>query len=110
MWSTAIWRRFILPERGLCFRRDFSSTVYVSRLSYYTSDEDFENMFSRFGRVEEARLIRDARTNRPKGFGFVTYASDAEAEKAIKSMDGRIYGGRLIFVEYAKSGSQEDKT
>lgn len=37
-----------------------------------------------------ARLIRDARTNRPKGFGFVTYASDAEAEKAIKSMDGRV--------------------
>lgn len=35
MWSTAIWRRFILPERGLCFRRDFSSTIYVSSMSSF---------------------------------------------------------------------------
>ncbi|KAJ8484804.1 hypothetical protein OPV22_017289 [Ensete ventricosum] len=33
MWRSAIWRRFILPERGLCFRRDFSSTIFVSNPS-----------------------------------------------------------------------------
>lgn len=37
-----------------------------------------------------ARLIKDPRTDRPKGYGFVEYSSDAEAEKAIKSMDGRV--------------------
>jgi len=37
-----------------------------------------------------------------KGFGFVKYSSQAEAEKAVKAMDGRILRGRLIFVEMAK--------
>lgn len=37
-----------------------------------------------------ARLVKDPRTNRPKGYGFVEYSSDAEAEKAIKSMDGKV--------------------
>lgn len=31
----------------------------LSGLSYYTSDEDFENMFSRFGRVEEGIFVGD---------------------------------------------------
>ncbi|WOL14859.1 eukaryotic translation initiation factor 3 subunit G-like isoform X2 [Canna indica] len=111
MWSSSrIWRRAIRPQGGFCFHREFSVEIFVSRLSYYTTDEEFEKNFSRFGNVKEARLIKDPRTNRPKGFGFVTYESEAEAEKAIKLMDGRIYGGRLIFVEYAKSRSEEGKS
>ncbi|KAG1371664.1 putative Histone H2B.6 [Cocos nucifera] len=58
-------------------------------LSYYTTDEEFREAFLSFGNVKEARLIRDARTKRPKGYGFVTYESEADARKAIKAMDGR---------------------
>jgi cold-inducible RNA-binding protein len=46
--------------------------------------------------------VRDNQTGRPKGFGFVKYSSQADAEKAVKAMDGRIIRGRLIFVEIAK--------
>jgi len=46
--------------------------------------------------------MRDRQTGRMKGFGFVKYSSQAEAEKAVKAMDGRILRGRLIFVEMAK--------
>ena len=38
-----------------------------------------------------ARLMRDRQTGRMKGFGFVKYSSQEEAEKAIKAMDGRVY-------------------
>ena len=37
-----------------------------------------------------ARLMRDRQTGRMKGFGFVKYSSQAEAEKAVKAMDGRV--------------------
>jgi len=74
----------------------------VSRLSFYTTEEELNNVFSTFGNVKEARLMRDRQTGRMKGFGFVKYSSQAEAEKAVKAMDGRILRGRLIFVEMAK--------
>lgn len=37
-----------------------------------------------------ARLVIDRETHRPKGFGFVTYKSEVEAQKALKVMDGRV--------------------
>ncbi|XP_006649858.1 glycine-rich RNA-binding protein 4, mitochondrial-like [Oryza brachyantha] len=82
--------------------KSFSTEIFVSRLSFYTTEEELKNIFTPFGAVEEARLVRDNQTGRPKGFGFVKYSSQAEAEKAVKAMDGRILRGRLIFVEIAK--------
>ncbi|XP_008807741.1 glycine-rich RNA-binding protein 4, mitochondrial-like [Phoenix dactylifera] len=110
MWISLLARRtaYASPLRWMLLGREFSSEIFVSRLSYYTTDEEFREAFLPFGSVKEARLIRDARTKRTKGYGFVTYESEAEAQKAIKAMDGRIFGGRLIFVETAKSRSKED--
>ncbi|XP_042459864.1 organelle RRM domain-containing protein 6, chloroplastic-like isoform X1 [Zingiber officinale] len=109
MWSNTILRRVIHPGRAFFSHREYSSKIFISRLSFYTTDDELRNTFSQFGQIKEdimaARLIKDPRTNRPKGYGFVEYSTDAEAEKAIKSMDGKIYGGRLIFVEHAKSES-----
>ncbi|KAL5217798.1 hypothetical protein ABZP36_018482 [Zizania latifolia] len=70
--------------------KSFSTEIFVSRLSFYTTDEELQNIFSPFGAIEQARLVRDNQTGRPKGFGFVRYSSEAEAEKAIKAIDGRI--------------------
>ncbi|CAM0949668.1 unnamed protein product [Alopecurus aequalis] len=82
--------------------KGFSTKIFVSKLSFYTTVEELKNIFSPFGDVEEARLVRDNQTGRPKGFGFVKYSSQAAAEKAVRAMDGRIIRGRLIFVETAK--------
>uniref|UniRef100_A0ACD5WX64 Uncharacterized protein n=1 Tax=Avena sativa TaxID=4498 RepID=A0ACD5WX64_AVESA len=83
----------------------FSTEIFVSRLSFYTTEEELKNIFSPFGAIKEARLVRDNQTGRPKGFGFVKYSSEAEAQKAVKAMDGRIIRGRLIFAEIAKEHS-----
>ncbi|KAF2938616.1 hypothetical protein DAI22_03g130966 [Oryza sativa Japonica Group] len=77
--------------------KPFSTEIFVSRLSFYTTEEELKNVFSPFGAVEE-----ENQTGRPKGFGFVKYSSQADGEKAVKEMDGRIIRGRLIFVEIAK--------
>lgn len=37
-----------------------------------------------------ANLVLDSRTQRPKGFGFVSYESESQAEKAMKAMNGRV--------------------
>ncbi|KAI4323578.1 hypothetical protein L6164_023174 [Bauhinia variegata] len=77
--------------------------LFISRLSFYTTKDYLRNLFSPFGDVTEARLVIDQKTQRPKGFGYVSYKTEIEAEKAMKAMNGRIIDGRLIFVEPAKT-------
>ncbi|KAL6979227.1 hypothetical protein U1Q18_020893 [Sarracenia purpurea var. burkii] len=86
--------------------RRLPTQLFVSRLSFYTTEEELKRLFSPFGLVTEARLAMNPKTQRPKGFGFVTYESEVEAHSALKAMNGRIVNGRLIFVEVAKSERQ----
>lgn len=85
------------------------SQLFVSRLSFYTTDEELKRLFSPYGVVTGARLVKDPRTERPKGFGFVTYESETEAQTALKAMNGRVVRGRLIFVEIAKTCNDLDR-
>jgi len=48
-------------------------------------------------------VIRDRETQRSRGFGFVEFASDAEAAKAVDDLDGTEMEGRQITVSIAKS-------
>ncbi|KAJ8770973.1 hypothetical protein K2173_022874 [Erythroxylum novogranatense] len=74
-------------------------TLFVSRLSSYSTDQSLKKLFSPFGAVKEARLIRDSVTKKPKGFGFVTFESEIEAQQAVKGMNCRIVDGRLILLK-----------
>ncbi|XP_010535542.1 PREDICTED: cold-inducible RNA-binding protein B [Tarenaya hassleriana] len=81
-----------------------ATELFVSRLSFYTTERSLKQLFSRFGAVKDARLVRDPQTGRPKGFGFVAFESENDAQKALKALNGSIVDSRLIFVEAAKSG------
>ncbi|OVA03530.1 RNA recognition motif domain [Macleaya cordata] len=87
--GTSRMKSLLTLNRFLLGRRRFSTQLFVSRLSSYTTDEELKALFSPFGEVTKARLIKDGRTQRPKGFGFVTYESDLDAQTALKAMDGR---------------------
>ncbi|PIN22350.1 hypothetical protein CDL12_04950 [Handroanthus impetiginosus] len=80
-----------------------ASELFVSRLSFYITTGELEKLFAPFGLIEEVRLIKDPRTQRPKGFGFVKFAAEEHAQNALKAMNGRIVDGRLIFVEFAET-------
>ncbi|GKV05383.1 hypothetical protein SLEP1_g17402 [Rubroshorea leprosula] len=83
------------------------SELFISKLSFYNSENELKRLFSPFGVVKQARLIRDPKTQRPKGFGFVKFEKAAEAQKALKAMNGRIVQGRMIFVEFAQGSTDE---
>jgi RNA recognition motif-containing protein len=76
--------------------------IYVSNLSPFVVKEDLSNHFSKYGTVTSANIIIDKFTNRSKGFGFVTMPDDAEAEKAIKEMNGSLIDGKTITANQAK--------
>ncbi|KAK9049770.1 hypothetical protein SSX86_019974 [Deinandra increscens subsp. villosa] len=83
-----------------------STKLYVSGLSFRTSEESLRNAFQSFGQLIEVNLVMDKIANRPRGFAFLRYPTKEESEKAIEGMHGKFLDGRVIFVEYAKPRSQ----
>ncbi|MEK6896984.1 MAG: RNA-binding protein [Nanoarchaeota archaeon] len=76
--------------------------VYVGNLSFNIDDEKLREIFSKFGDVEEATIIKDKYSGRSKGFGFVTFSDDAAANKAIKEMNDKEVDGRQLKVNEAR--------
>lgn len=76
--------------------------LYVGGLSFDTSDNTLENLFSQVGPVDSARVIFDRDSGRSKGFGFVEMSNDSDAENAISQLNGTSFEGRNITVNEAR--------
>jgi cold-inducible RNA-binding protein len=76
--------------------------LYVGNLPYSFRDDDMQQAFSQFGQVTSARVMMERDTGRSKGFGFVEMATEAEAQAAIRGMNGQQQGGRALVVNEAR--------
>ena len=79
-----------------------ATKIFVGKLSFNTTDDSLQALFSQYGNVTSATIIIDRDSNRSKGFGFVEMADQAEAEKAIKALDGSVFEDRNIVVNVAR--------
>jgi RNA recognition motif-containing protein len=76
--------------------------MYVSNLSFHTTDESLKNLFSPFGNVTSAKVIMDRESGQSRGFGFVEMDVVAEAQTAMKSLNNKEIEGRAMSVSVAK--------
>ena len=76
--------------------------LYVGGLPYSTTQDELQNAFAQAGAVSSATIIMDKMTGRSKGFGFVEFASDEEADKAIEMWNGKDFEGRKLTVNEAR--------
>ena len=79
--------------------------LFVGNLSFNTTSEDLEALFSKVGTCESASVVTDRATGRSRGFGFVEMASAGEAEKAIAELNGKDLQGRTLNVSEARERS-----
>lgn len=79
-----------------------SMKLYVGNLSFETSNEDLQQLFSQAGTVESANVIEDRETGRSRGFAFVEMSSKEEGSAAIQQFNGHEVGGRALNVNEAK--------
>ncbi|KAH8862113.1 putative splicing factor, arginine/serine-rich 4 [Schistosoma japonicum] len=85
-------------------RIDGMVSLKVDNLAYRTTIDDLRRVFSRFGEVGDIYIPRDPYTFESRGFAFVRYCTDREADCAIRGMDGHKVDGREVRVQRAKYG------
>lgn len=76
--------------------------LYVGNLSYSVTDQSLEQLFSQYGEVRSAQVVKDRDTGRSKGFGFVEMGSQQEAAEAINNLHDQPFEGRPLTVNEAR--------
>lgn len=82
--------------------------LYVGNLSFNTSEQQLEALFSSIGPVASVHLVRDRATGQARGFGFVEMTNTTDGEAACSSLDQREFEGRRLTVNEARP--QERRT
>ena len=77
--------------------------MYVGNLSFQTTKQDIQDLFSQQGQVTDVHLPVDRESGQPRGFAFVTMGSSAEMNNAIKAFNGYELGGRSLKVNEAQA-------
>jgi len=76
--------------------------LYVGNLPYSATEDQLTDLFSRAGKVDSVRVMRDVATGRARGFAFVEMGSDEEAQKAITEFHEHQMEGRALVVNEAR--------
>lgn len=82
--------------------RSMSKKLFVGSLEWGVTSEDLQQAFGQYGAVEDAVVIKDKFSGRSKGFGFVTFTNDEDANKAVAELNGTDIKGRKIMVSEAR--------
>jgi cold-inducible RNA-binding protein len=79
-----------------------ATKLYVGNLSYDATDQSLTSLFSQVGTVTSAQIITDRYTGQSRGFGFVEMSTDAEAQSAIATLNGKQQDGRALTVNESR--------
>jgi RNA recognition motif-containing protein len=78
------------------------TNVFVGNLSFQTTQDDLNSIFSQYGAVERVNVVTDRTTGQPRGFAFVEMSTRSEAETAISALNGTDLHGRTLNVNEAR--------
>jgi len=87
-----------------------ASKLYVGNLPFNTTDSDLEEAFGVHGAIASANVITDRETGRSRGFGFVEFENESDAQSAQAALDGQDFEGRTLRVNEAQERQQRPQT
>lgn len=93
-------RRFPGNQEEYEYALQTSTTVYIGNMSFYTTEEQVYELFSRAGEIKKIIMGLDKNTKTPCGFCFVLYYSREDTEDAVKYISGTILDDRPIRVDF----------
>ena len=86
------------------------SKLYVGNLSFDMTDQELEQSFSEHGEIVSAIVVKDRDTDRSRGFGFVEFSQEADAQKAKEAMNGKEFNGRALKVDEARAPKERSRS
>ncbi|TVU28352.1 hypothetical protein EJB05_19868 [Eragrostis curvula] len=84
--------------------------LFVTGLSFYTSEKTLRAAFEPFGELVEVKIIMDKISKRSKGYAFIEYTTEEAGGAALKAMNGQIINGWMIVVDVAKTRSRDSQS
>lgn len=78
-----------------------NSNLYVGNLPFSATEENVTTLFSKYGKIKNVNIIKDMDTGQTKGFCFIEFDNQADAQKALELND-KIFNGRTLKVSMAK--------
>ena len=76
--------------------------LYVGNLEHTVTEEELRTLFSEHGEILSLTIVKDRYSGTPRGFGFVEFANDEDAQKAKQALNEQDLKGRALRVEDAR--------
>lgn len=81
---------------------EVSRKIYIGNLEYSTTESELADLFRSYGTIESVNIPINRYNGKARGFGFITFASEQEAEHAAVEMNGQEFKSRQLQVNFAK--------
>ena len=101
---------YVITTKSKCLteKEKKDETLYVGNLPYRANENDVKTLFEQFGEVKSVRLMKDKKTGKRRGFGFVVMDSKEGLEKAISELNNAEFGQRTLKVREANEPKNYD--
>jgi RNA recognition motif-containing protein len=76
--------------------------IYIGNIAYNATEEDINELFSKYGEIKSLKIIKDSITGRSRGFGFIEMANENDAKDAISALNGKTFMEKTLNVAEAR--------
>lgn len=86
------------PEPDTASKIESTGRLFIRNIHYSSTEEEFHELFSTYGPLQEVHIAIDTRTGKSKGFVYIQFVKSADAVRAYEALDKQIFQGRLLHI------------
>ena len=87
---------------------EMETKLYVGNLSRSTVQNELNTLFAQAGTVLSAKVVKEQKSGKSMGFGFVTMSTQFEADKAVSMFNLYLLSGHTLNVSLVKTSENRD--
>ncbi|EKG13336.1 hypothetical protein MPH_09618 [Macrophomina phaseolina MS6] len=85
------------------------TNVYVKNIDLEVTDDEFRELFEKYGQITSASLAHDNETGKSRGFGFVNFVKHESAAKAVDELNDKDWKGQKLYVGRAQKKHEREE-